>query len=145
MSLEFTLRIWHPNLDPEAVTKALGISPSVAYKAGSPRTLPSGVAASSYHRESLWAYDVPLSPNSSLAEAIEAVTALLSPQLQGLHQLQDQGARVEYFVGLFVDAARVEVLEARQIEKLAELRFEVVLNIYPPDLRSGASVEKVQD
>jgi hypothetical protein len=51
---EFSLRIRHPTMDPFEMSKALGLEPVHAFKAGERRTPRSNVSAPSVHTESYW-------------------------------------------------------------------------------------------
>jgi hypothetical protein len=54
LPFEFSLRIRHPANDPAEISKALGLTPEHAFRAGQPRSTPSNVTARSVHSESYW-------------------------------------------------------------------------------------------
>ena len=72
-SYSVTLRIWHPSIDPEEITRALGIEPKRAFKVGTRRETPKGNLLDGTHRESYW-YADPFSRGR-----VFLPTALLAP------------------------------------------------------------------
>jgi hypothetical protein len=51
---QISLRIRHPSIDPEAISRELSVEPEYSFKAGDPRESGSGMAATSLHAESYW-------------------------------------------------------------------------------------------
>lgn len=49
-----TLRIRHPSMDPDEITRRLGMPPVHCWRAGDPRSLPAGELGDSAHRETYW-------------------------------------------------------------------------------------------
>jgi hypothetical protein len=62
LPFQLSLRIRHPSIDPEEISKGLGIEPEHTFRAGQPRHSKSGVAPATVHTESYWL--APLSPAS---------------------------------------------------------------------------------
>ena len=51
---QLSLRIRHPSLDPEEISRQLGVRPEHSFRAGDPRLSRSGLAPASVHAESYW-------------------------------------------------------------------------------------------
>jgi len=51
---QLSLRIRHPSLDPDEVSREFGIVPEHSFRAGEPRPSRSGLAPASVHPESYW-------------------------------------------------------------------------------------------
>jgi len=131
-ALEITLRIWHPDQDPEVFSQRMQLQPSIAYRAGEPRRSPAGVPLGSVHRETLWAYDLKLEPNLSLAAAIEAMDQLISSRESLIRLLLTEGARLEYFVGIFLRDNQTEVLSPEILSDCAKRGITLILSMYSP-------------
>ena len=59
---ELTLRIRHPSIDPDEISRELQLEPEHSFRAGEPRESSSGIAAAAVHAESYWL--AALDPNS---------------------------------------------------------------------------------
>ena len=138
-SIEITLRIWHARDDPGEISQAMGLTPTYSYKAGERRVSPKGKPLASVHRETLWCYDIEVSKDSSLSEALDAVSALLESHEQQLQRLRARGFRLECYVGLFLEGDRTEMLSSTQMSQYAHDGVDLVLSIYAP--RKAASVD----
>lgn len=53
LPFQLSLRIRHPSIDPEEISKGLGIEPEHTFRAGQPRHSKSGVAPATVHRTDL--------------------------------------------------------------------------------------------
>jgi hypothetical protein len=51
---EISLRIRHPSIDPNRISRELKVEPEHCFKAGEPRESSSGIAVTSVHAESYW-------------------------------------------------------------------------------------------
>jgi hypothetical protein len=131
-AIEISLRVWHPIEDPNIISQALALSPTICYRVGEPRKTPSGRVLSSKHRETLWSYNLEGNPYSSLAGALEAMDLLLDSRVAALDGLRHNGARLEYFVGLFVNADQTEVLSADLLSRCSRKGIEIIVSVYAP-------------
>jgi len=62
LPFQLSLRIKHPSMDPENISKELGIEPEHSFRAGQSRPSKTGVARAAVHAESYWL--APLNPSS---------------------------------------------------------------------------------
>jgi hypothetical protein len=90
------LRIWHPNLDPDAVSSTLGIQPDVAWRKGEPRktrkgTLLQGVYSDGYWSANPFDYGWRPSTDMQLEDAIEELVSYLEPHREFLFALSQEG------------------------------------------------------
>jgi hypothetical protein len=97
-SYSIALRIWHPNITPDLITRALGISPNRSCEAGKPRSTPKGTLLEGTYRESYWNAD-PFgrgeysSTDDLVEDALMEVLHLLEPKRDFLLNLRSNGAR----------------------------------------------------
>ncbi|GAA4358776.1 hypothetical protein GCM10023165_54110 [Variovorax defluvii] len=73
----------------------------------------------SSHRDTLLSYDIEADKNLSLAEAIDAMDALLTQCGPRLDRLRQQRWQFECFVGMFLNGNRTEVLSWTQMSRWA--------------------------
>ena len=51
---QISLRVRHPSIDPETISRELKVEPEHSFKAGEPRQSASGIAAAALHGETYW-------------------------------------------------------------------------------------------
>ena len=134
---EFTisLRIRHPTIDPDRITKALGIEPQHTWKAGDPRRDPGGEELEGDYRESYWMGRLMDAPQLSSGRlSVESVLQRTLDQLRRSHEFLDElntnGGVAELQVSLYArENFRLE-LPADSLALLSRLRVSVVLDVH---------------
>lgn len=134
---EFTisLRIRHPTVDPDRITKALGIEPQHTWKAGAPRRDPGGEELEGDYRESYWMGRLMDAPQLSSGRlSVESVLQRTLDQLRRSHEFLDQlntdGGVAELQVSLYArENFRLE-LPPNSLALLSRLRVSVVLDVH---------------
>jgi hypothetical protein len=134
---EFTisLRIRHPTVDPDRITKALGIEPQHTWKAGDPRRDPGGEELEGDYRESFWMGRLMDAPQLSSGRlSVESVLQRTLDQLRRSHEFLDElntnGGVAELQVSLYArENFRLE-LPADSLALLSRLRVSVVLDVH---------------
>jgi Domain of unknown function (DUF4279) len=134
---EFTisLRIRHPTVDPDRITKALGIEPQHTWRAGDPRRDPGGEELEGDYRESYWMGRLMDAPQLSSGRlSVESVLQRTLDQLRRSHEFLDElntnGGVAELQVSLYArENFRLE-LPADSLALLSRLRVSVVLDVH---------------
>jgi hypothetical protein len=134
---EFTisLRIRHPTIDPDRITKALGIEPQHTWKAGDPRRDPGGEELEGDYRESYWMGRLMDAPQLSSGRlSVESVLQRTLDQLRRSHEFLDElntnGGVAELQVSLYArENFRLE-LPADSLALLSRLRVSMVLDVH---------------
>lgn len=134
-----SLRVTHPNIDPDEITKELGIEPFRKWMAGERRMTPKGTLLEGLNSESYWASDMHPETNRllSIDVYIEDYLIQLNNKLnrhkEYFTRLLASGGCVEYFVGWFA-ADNVGLTLSRELMKqTAELGIEIGLCAYVGD------------
>jgi Domain of unknown function (DUF4279) len=134
---EFTisLRIRHPTVDPDRITKALGIEPQHTWKAGEPRRDPGGEELEGDYRESYWMGRLMDAPQlSSGRVSVESVLQRTLDQLRRSHEFLDElntnGGVAELQVSLYARENFHLELPADSLALLSRLRVSVVLDVH---------------
>jgi hypothetical protein len=135
-SYKLNFRIWHPSIDPQIVSKTLGLEPSHSCMAGQPRTTPKGRLLGGIHAESHWSADPfnrgeYLSSDDAAEDALSAVLELLRPHKQFLLLLQGQGGRLVLQVSSFSARNYAIVLPPDLLMEMAELGISLAHDVYP--------------
>jgi len=66
------LRVRHPSMDPDEITRQLGIAPQHAWRAGEPRAIEDGEVGSAFHRETYWVGLLPSRPWNPMLPIVPA-------------------------------------------------------------------------
>ena len=90
------LRISHPALDPDVVTRTLGMEPQHAWRAGDPRKTPKGTLLAGNRTTGYWAanpfsYGWRDSTDALIEDALEELVTFLEPHRDFLSELSKGG------------------------------------------------------
>ena len=136
---EFTvsLRIYHPNIDPDSITSKLGKTPKFAWRAGEPAITPKGQELEGSRKTSYRCAE--LSGGEPLYSGDIEIERFVLDSLSELSEFENffseiltSGGKVECFVGLFGDRNLGILLDSNLIAELSELGVELALDYYPP-------------
>ena len=88
------LLIKHPHLDPDIITRTLGLTPRVARQAGKPRRNPKGLPLKGVYEESTWGHTIRYDGSREFDAALGQMIDRLEPHTAFLHQIVAEGAEV---------------------------------------------------
>jgi hypothetical protein len=127
-----SFRIWHPSIDPSDITAAIGLEPLRAWKAGEPRTTPTGRLLEGINRETYWSVKVCKGkmPPHTLATEVDSTLDNLSAHRAFLHRIRMAGGRCEFFVGWFIQSQAGETFSHSTLAKMAALGIDLSLDNY---------------
>ena len=124
--LEIALRVTDDDLDPDRVTRMLGVNPTVAARKGDDVDV-DGVPV--VQRTGIWSYALPASPEWELGDAIDTLLERL-PHDPALWESLAGWATVVVVCGLYIhDVDRVAALTPDTLARLAERRLALSLQI----------------
>lgn len=123
-----SLRIWHPEVRSDDITKGLGLTPELSYSAGDRRVTPKGAELSGFRAETYWTHEWPV--GGSFEGAIDEISAQLFRKAEFLCHLKETGGRLEYFIGWFSTENSGFVLDHRVLRLLSDLRMDLAFDVY---------------
>ena len=136
-----SLRIRHPNIDPEEITHALGLEPQHCWKAGETRRTIQGEPLEGAYRESYWTglfFETGAAPLGVPVLGLvgnEAVLAQAVQQLRRLQpflrRLQQDGGTVELLVEMATAPEFSFSLSPRLLSMLASAGVSLLLDVRP--------------
>jgi hypothetical protein len=136
---EFTvsLRIRHPNADPDEITRTLNLQPQHTWRAGEPRRDPGGGLLEGTYRESYWMGRLMDGPQMSSADlSVERVLLQTLAHLRRaqpfLAALKAGGGDVALHVSIFGRRSFALELSAESLAMLAKLGLSVAFDVHPP-------------
>lgn len=130
-SFEVSLSITHPDIDPAEISNAVGLTPKRATRAGAPRTTPKGDALAGAYKFSHWLHLFDVKGASELGVVLENMAERLQCHETFFHRVVDDGGTIELFCGVFAAGNWDEVLSHSLMGRLAELRIDLRLDVYP--------------
>jgi len=134
-----SLRITHPKMPSDEITKSLELAPIFSYTAGDKKLTPKGTEIPGRRKESYWCHDVPASADD-IESNIADCNAILANRRDVLLRIVDSGGRVEYFVGWFSSDNSGFVLRHELLRQLADLRIDLSFDLYTTERGGGNHV-----
>lgn len=135
-SFSIRLRIWHPSVDPDEITKNLNITPNTTAKAGQPRMTPRGNPLFGTHAESYWSA-IPFgrseySSTDDLAEdALTEVVEFLEPHAVFLNRLRKEGGRALLEVCSYSGRNYAMEFSPAFLARVSAISLSLVHDVYP--------------
>lgn len=131
-----TLRATHPSMDPDVITRALGMPPVRTWRVGDARTTPKGTPLNGHYKETYWyanlvAHEEGASEACSFEDRLSSLAESLSKHSGFISALRADGGSAELFIGLFGDRNFGFVIEPRVTQALAAIGLALSFDIYP--------------
>ncbi|MBT3033096.1 MAG: DUF4279 domain-containing protein [Candidatus Thiodiazotropha sp. (ex Lucina pensylvanica)] len=135
-SYTIAIRIWHPSIDPEFITMALGIQPSHMSKAGDKRKTPKGTTLEGTYKESYWHAD-PFdrgeysSTDDLIEDSVVEILDVLEPKREFFQKLRSEDALVMLQISSFSGRNYAFQLPPIVLERLAATGLTLAHDVYP--------------
>jgi hypothetical protein len=130
-----SLRIWHPTIPHEEISRVVGRNPKRCWTVGTPRFSPKGTPLGGLRDTTYWS--APLTSETTLSEPIEVEKAIatwideLTMLSAFFNKIRSDGGKAEFFVGLFSER-NIEIdFEPSLMGKLAQTSLSIFLDYYP--------------
>ena len=125
-----SFRATHPDADLSVVSDALGVPPSRLWRAGEPRTTPTGGQLAGVNKVSYCTIPLDQEPGTPLPDAIASVLKRLRAERRILDPLAASGGSFNFFVGWFTDGNSGEILDWHLLKDLADLKISLDMDVY---------------
>jgi len=130
-----SLRIWHPNLPKEDISKIVGRKAKHGWTAGSPRLSSKGSPLGGLRNASYWSSELTsgtlISDPTEVEQALSEFADDLASLSEFFNGVREDGGKVELFVGLFSVGNIVVDLAPALMGKLAQAGLSICLDYYP--------------
>jgi hypothetical protein len=123
-----SIRITHPEILPELITRKIGRTPAIAWAVGDQRITPAGTVLPGLRKDSYWVLNGPESDD--LAFLIDWANGVLQDAKPFVQELLRTGGRLEYFIGCFINGQLGTTLEPSLLAKCAELGVMLGFDMY---------------
>ena len=131
-----SLRIWHPTINPDSITRKLGMQPFRKRMVGEQRSTPKGNTLQGINKDTYWTAE--LHTGKSLSSRKIALEDFLTDQLARFKKMgkyfghiRKTGGRIGLFVGLFCDKNMGAEFPSSLLAAMGKLGIDVSLDIYP--------------
>lgn len=128
---DIVLLIRHPSLDPAIISARLGLDAFRSWKAGDPRTTPTGHVLPGRHANSCWNYVFHYQDTGRFSTAIEGILGRMSGHKSLLDQINKTGGTTELFLQLPGDASVGDGLSWGALKTFAELKIGLSVETFP--------------
>jgi len=131
-----SLRVRHPKINPDNITKTVGIQPTTHWMVGKQRIDVKGNRSGGINQETYWATDLTKGKGVSSREiTVEDYLAKQVSQLKKsekfFKRLRDTGGRIEFFVALFCDKNTGADFPSLLLADMGKLGIDLSLDIFP--------------
>lgn len=125
-SLDYTvsLRLKHPEIEPDEFTRWLGLEPKNSGADGEAKLEPPGVRSENY-----WEYRFEPPDGIGLCDFLNILTGKLAEHRWVFEKVASTKGHVQLFVGWTADKNGGELLNWQLLQKLAEMRVDLVLDV----------------
>lgn len=135
---EFTmsLRIRHPDMDPDLITRTLGLQPQHTWRAGEERKSSAGDVLNGTYRESYWVCGLMPQPKLSTGQVgveseLQHALSTLRRSFDFLQSLQESGGTTEVYINIFArEEFRIDLL-AEVSAVLGRLGITMAIEVKP--------------
>jgi hypothetical protein len=128
------LRIWHPTIDPDLVSRTLGLEPQTSWRAGDSCKTPKGTLLEGVRSEGYWStnpfsYGWRESTDAQIEDALEELVTFLEPHRVFLRGIS-QGGTVRIWVSSQGNRNFAFELTPSMLARLASLGATFVHDVY---------------
>ena len=127
------LRFWHPSIDPQLITTALGRQPSDTARAGEPRITPKGNPLTGVYPRSYWGQTILRVENSRELDAEAAIDReleLLLPHAEFLLELHKSGGTGMLELNSWSPDSYAFVLAPETLQKAGRIGLGIAHQVY---------------
>lgn len=125
------LYIDHPNIDPGAITEALGLAPYAAHRAGTPRKTPKGTPLDGVYRTTKWSHSAPAEGKRRFFQGVTQLVDILEPHAAFLSKIVETKGSIQLLVHLAGDVNIGDDMAWHELARLAALKIKLGVEVFP--------------
>jgi len=116
------LFIVHPSVDPDDITAALGLQPTIVHRFGAPRKTPVGRRLSGQYPDTRWRHSITYhTENQRFSEQLSAFLDKLRRNKSYFSYIHSTGGSIQVILQFLGDGYYGDVLSQKILAKMAEL------------------------
>jgi hypothetical protein len=125
-----SLRVTHPDIDPELVSNALSMKPKFSWKVGTPRVTPKGNSLGGTRTDSYCSFEIGQGSDGEVAKCISDALERLTPHSEFLSKLRTTGGSLMFYIFWYPNGDTGDVFRSDVLAKMASLGIDLGLNVY---------------
>lgn len=126
-----SLRLRHPNMDPETVSAALGMRPEFQWMAGQKRFTPKGQPLEGVNAFTYWCSEGIEGPGSDLRESLITQLCSIEARMPFFSHFVSTGGSIEFYIAWFTNGLNSgATLDRELLKRLVALSIDVGLDVY---------------
>jgi hypothetical protein len=129
------LVIRHPSVDPDEITRRLGLTAQVSWKYGDQRLTPKGAPLGGSRTETYWCHRVTSEAPRELAVVVSDYLVRLSARRSGIEEMMAGCGRIELDVSLYGGENAGEVLSSELLGQMHALGVGLGIEVFPTPQR----------
>jgi hypothetical protein len=129
-NFKVSLRIVHPEMDPNEISKVLGLRAKYSWKAHTQKKTPKGQPLEGLYDASYCSFDLENSNGIELSDFIKLCNIKFSSYKSFFNQIYSTGGELEYFIGWYSDENSGEIFDLELLEQLVELKIKLSFDFY---------------
>jgi hypothetical protein len=132
-ALRFSLqvRLTHPSIDPEVISRALRREADVMWKAGDERRTPTGQRLPGTRKETYWSRSHRVARQRRFFDAVSSVANQLADKAEFFRDFHQSGGEATLVVDLPGDVNIGDVMSAANLRLIAEAGFGLGIEVFP--------------
>ena len=128
----FSLRFFHPSINPAEITKTLNIEPDYAWKVGSKRRTPDGTILEGKHTQSYWCANHETTGQRNFFKEIEKMLNYLTKNHRPFFdKIAKESGRVEIYLQLHGRNNIGSSLKPKIMKLMVALNIELGVEVFP--------------
>lgn len=125
-----SLRMWHPTMNGDEATNALGLLPSVVHSAGAKRLDPRGKPLGGEHRRSYWCFEMPVEADGDLTTLLNQIVDRLSVHRDFFASFAGTGGKAEIVLAKTADSHFGEEIAPATLAALGQLSLGIGFDVF---------------
>jgi hypothetical protein len=127
----FSLRLRHPNMDPEHMSVALWIKPQFQWASGDRRTTPNGQQLGGINAFTYWCSEGIEGEGFDVVGSLSSHLLALEKRRDFLAEFVSTGGSIDYYVAWFAEGLNTgAILDWELLKRLSALQIDLNLDIY---------------
>lgn len=125
------LLIRHPSLDPDFISRKLGLAPQASHLVGAPRRAPNAASLPGIYRDSVWSCWERVERHRRFFDDVVKILDIPERHASFLAEINETGGQTELIVDLPGDVNIGDTLPSREMRRMAELGIKLGIEVFP--------------
>lgn len=125
------LLFWHPNEDPDAITRGLMLPPFRSWQAGTERFAPNGSKLPGVHRDTRWNHVILCDQGETVSDELNKLIVRCEAANKFISNFVQTGGVVEICLSFPGCAYHGGSLSSQQLYRLAQLNISLGFEVFP--------------